>query len=108
MLNREKLFKKNIRIILIFVLSFMILVIGYLTYINSTDNENMIKGTRVLGVSYIPEKKNEQENLNKELPVKYNVKSDVSNLDDNEENEEIVMVDDKQEYARVATVKNRI
>ena len=111
--------ENRVKILLIFTLFFMILILGYLIY-GSKDNGNIIKGTRVLGVSYIPQKNSEKDKLTKNPTVQYNDKSNMSNIDDKDEYEDIVMVDDKDEYrdatvvddkdkyAKIGTVKNPI
>ncbi|NEW61574.1 hypothetical protein GSY74_09790 [Sulfurovum sp. bin170] len=113
--------ENRVKVLLIFTLFFMILTIGYLIYNSAKDNGSVIKGTRVLGVSYIVEEKVKQKESNKEPMVEYNTKSDISNIDDNGEYDGVVMVDDRgdyrdatvvdekeEEYTKIVTVKNPI
>jgi sensor histidine kinase regulating citrate/malate metabolism len=100
--------ENKVKILLIFTLFFMILIMGYFIYNSAKDNGNRAKGTRVLGVSYIPSKDSEVDKPTKNPTVQYNTKSNISNIDDKDEYEDIVMVDDKDKYTKIVIVKNPI
>ena len=98
--NQNKLF-------FIFTLLFMILAIGYLMYQSTKGSEDIIRNTKVLGVSYIPEDIDKKEQT-KEYRVKYINKQNISTTDDKDEYRDATVVDDKKEYTRVVIVKNPI
>ncbi len=109
MLKRDELYidKNKPKILLIFTLFFVTFAIGYLVYNICKNSNYSIKGTKVLGVSYIPKDKNKKEDLTKNSIVEYNKKSNISNVDDKDKYEDVVLVDDKGEYRDVTVVDNR-
>jgi hypothetical protein len=95
--------ENQVKLLLIFTLLFIILTVGYLMYYSTKENGSTIKGTKVLGVSYIPDEQNRQGELTEENRIQYNSKLNTSTVEDKGEYKDVVMVDDKDEY-RDATV----